>query len=98
MNNNNKKRANAGNTIEQEMLDAEEILVVSIMDIEEKYDSIIADCVLMKLAFDRLADIKDQGELHYLNDILVAIGRRLEDINISSIIALEKPGDEKDGR
>jgi hypothetical protein len=73
-----------------EMKEAENMLCEYIMEIEQQYDSIIADCVLIKVSFDRIADIKQQGEVHYLNDILQAIGKRLEDIDIPSLIALEE--------
>lgn len=85
----NAEGSNKHKTVGMEMKEAESILTDYIMKIEEDYDSIIADCVLVKVAFDRIADIKQQGELHYLNDILTAVGRRLEEINIPSMIAME---------
>ncbi len=91
MDNNRNNKTNFKSSVQQEMKEAEDFLSTSIMEIEQNYDSIIADCVLVKMAFDRIAEIKQQGETHYLNDILKAVGKRLEEIEIPNMIVMEKP-------
>jgi hypothetical protein len=63
MDNNRNNKTNFKSSVQQEMKEAEDFLSTSIMEIEQNYDSIIADCVLVKMAFDRIAEIKQQGEL-----------------------------------
>lgn len=75
--------------IAEQMADAKQIIQTALLEIENKYDNIIAECATMAITTDMLADIAKRRDIYYLNDILNGFGFKLNEMGISSIISLK---------